>query len=239
MQSEDIEYFIDDVRYVGHLAVPDGDGLRPAVLVCHEGPGLTDHARERARRLATELGFVAFALDYHGDGKPLPADEVWPKLSLLMGDQALTRTRAQAALDLLLAHPLADRNRVGAMGFCFGGTMSLELGRSGAAVHAIVGFHSGLSNTNPADAANITGKVLVCIGVDDPIIPPEQRAAFEQEMNAGGVDWQMILYSRAGHSFTNKSADGSRPGFQYHELSDQRSWQAMVDFFHEVFAQSQ
>ena len=116
--------------------------------------------------------------------------------------------------------------------------MSLELGRSGAAVHAIVGFHSGLSNTSPADAANITGKVLVCIGVDDPIIAPEQRAAFEQEMNAGGVDWQMILYSHAGHSFTNKSADGSRPGFNYHELSDQRSWQAMVDFFHEVFAQS-
>lgn len=239
MTSEDIEYFIDGVRYLGHMATPDGDGLRPAVLVCHEGPGLTDHARDRARRLADELGYVAFALDYHGDGKPLPPDEVWPKLSVLMADQALTRARARTALDLLLAQPRADRTRVGAIGYCFGGTMALELGRSGAAVHAIVGFHSGLANARPQDAAQITGKVLVCIGVEDPIIPSEQRAAFEQEMNAGGVDWQMILYSRAGHSFTNKAADGSRPGFQYHEPSDRRSWRAMIDFFHEVFAQPQ
>jgi dienelactone hydrolase len=120
------------------------------------------------------------------------------------------------------------------MGYCFGGTMSLELGRGGAPVNAIVGFHSGLANTDPADASNIAGRVLVCIGVDDPIIPPEQRAAFEREMNAARVDWQMILYSGAGHSFTNKLADGSRPGFKYHEPSDRRSWQAMTAFFHEV-----
>lgn len=235
MHSEDIEYTIDDVRYVGHLAVPDGSDLRPAVLVCHEGPGLTDHARSRARRLADELGYVALALDYWGDGKPLAGDEVMPRLGALMADQAETRRRASAALELLLAHPRADRTRVGAMGYCFGGTMSLELGRGGAPVHAIVGFHSGLANATPADAANITGSVLVCIGVDDPIIPPSQRADFEAEMNAAGVDWQMLLHSGAGHSFTNTLADGSRPGFQYHEPSDLRSWRAMREHFLEVF----
>ena len=235
MQSEEIEYFLDGVRYVGTMATPDGDDVRPAVLVCHEGPGLTDHARSRARRLADELGYVAFALDYWGDGKPLSGDEVMPKLGALMGDQATTRARALAGLQVLLAHPRADHSRVGAMGYCFGGTMSLELGRGGTDIHAIVGFHSGLANATPASAANITGKVLVCIGVDDPIIPPAQRAAFEQEMNAGNVDWQMILHSGAGHSFTNKLADGSRPGFQYHEPSDLRSWRAMAGHFHEVF----
>ena len=231
----DIEYDIDGVSYVGHMAVPDGDDPRPAVLVCHEGPGLTDHARGRARRLADELGYLAFALDYHGGGAPLPADEMWPRLSALMNDPGLTRHRANTALDLLLAHPRCDRSRVGAIGYCFGGTMALELGRGGAPVHAIVGFHSGLASLRPADAANITGSVLVCIGVDDPIIPPDQRAAFEEEMNAGGVDWRMNLYSKAGHSFTNRSADGSRPGFEYHQLSDDRSWRAMVDLFDEVF----
>jgi len=234
MQSEDIEYFIDGTRYVGHMATPEGDGLRPAVLVCHEGPGLTGHARDRARRLADELGYVAFALDYHGDGKPLAPDDVMPRLVPLMNDKTETRKRARAGLDVLLSHPLADPARLGAMGYCFGGTMSLELARGGAPVHAVVGFHSGLANAQPADAANITGKVLVCIGVDDPIIPPAQRAAFEDEMNAAHVDWQMILYSGAGHSFTNKLADGSRPGFQYHQPSDDRSWRAMTDFFHEV-----
>ena len=236
MQSSDVEYFVDGVRYVGHLAVPDGDDLRPAVLVCHEGPGMTDHPRWRARRLAEELGYVAFALDYWGDGEPLPAADVPAKLGALMADPVRTRQLAHAGLDQLLAHPRADRSRVGAMGYCFGGTMSLELGRGGADVHAIVGFHSGLSNPQPGSAANITGKVLVCIGVDDPIIPPAQRTAFEDEMNAAGVDWQMLLHSGAGHSFTNRLADGSRPGFKYHEPSDLRSWRAMTGHFSEVFS---
>lgn len=235
MHSEELDYFIDNARYVGHLAVPDGDDLRPAVLVCHEGPGMSNHPRRRADRLAEELGYVAFALDYHGGGVPLPADEMMATLGVLMADQAETRRRALAGLDQLLAHPRADPSRVGAMGYCFGGTMALELGRGGAPVHAIVGFHSGLANATPADAGNITGKVLVCIGVDDPIIPPAQRAAFEEEMNAAGVDWQMLLHSGAGHSFTNKLADGSRPGFQYHEPSDLRSWRAMTGHFREVF----
>jgi dienelactone hydrolase len=234
MNSEDIEYTLDGVTYIGHMATPDGDGPRPAVLVCHEGPGMTDHARTRAQRLADELGYVAFALDYWGGGKPLPMDELQSRFPTLMGDKQETRKRALAGLDQLLAHPRADAGRVAAMGYCFGGTMSLELGRGGAPIHAIVGFHSGLANADPSDAANITGKVLVCLGVDDPIIPLEQRAAFENEMNAAGVDWQMHLYSGAGHSFTNKLADGSRPGFQYHEASDLRSWQAMTNFFHEV-----
>lgn len=236
MQSDDIEYFIDGVRYVGHMAVPDGDDPRPAVLVCHEGPGLTGHPKLRARRLAEELGYVAFALDYYGDGVPPPPDQMPVLLGALRDNAAETRKRALAGLEMLLAHPRADKSRVGAIGYCFGGTMVLELGRASAPIHAIVGFHSGLTNQSPGDEVNITGKVLVCIGVDDPIIPPSQRATFEDEMNAAGVDWQMLLHSGAGHSFTNKAMDGSRPGFVYHEPSDRRSWQAMINLFDEVFA---
>jgi len=238
MQSDETEYFIDGVRYVGHLAVPDGSDLRPAVLVCHEGPGLTGHPKYRAERLAAELGYVAFALDYYGNGEPPPAEQMPTLLGALRDDPATTRQRAFAGLDVLLAHPRADPSRVGAIGYCFGGTMVLELGRAGAPIHAIVGFHSGLAHRSPGDAVNITGKVLVCIGVDDPIIPPSERADFEAEMNAAGVDWQMHLYSGAGHSFTNKAMDGSRPGFVYHEASDRRSWQAMINMFDEVFRPS-
>ncbi|MGA0893887.1 MAG: dienelactone hydrolase family protein [Ilumatobacteraceae bacterium] len=233
MKSSDIEYQIDGVRYVGHMAEPDGTDLRPAVLVCHEAPGLTDHAKGRARRIADELGYVAFALDYWGDGKPLPADTLWPTFEKLRADKALTRQRATAGLDVLLAHPRADRSRVASIGYCFGGTMSLELGRAGVPLQGIVGFHSGLQNSDPSDAANITAKVLVLIGADDPSIPPEQRRAFEESMTAGGVDWQMVLYSQAEHSFTNK--DANRDGFRYHARTDQRSWRAMVDFLAEAF----
>lgn len=235
MTSDDIEYFIDGKRFVGHLAVPDGTDLRPAVLVCHEGPGLTGHAKLRARRLADELSYVALALDYYGDGKPPPGDQMPTLLGALRDDPTTTRQRAFAGLEVLLAHPRADHSRVGAIGYCFGGTMALELGRAGAPIHAIVGFHSGLAHSSPGDEPNITGRVLVCIGVDDPIIPPAERADFERQMNAAGVDWQMILYSGAGHSFTNKAIDGSRAGFAYHEPSDRRSWQAMINLFDEVF----
>ena len=236
MHTEDIEYTVDGKRYVGHLAVDlDRSGPRPAVLVSHEGPGLSDHAKNVAERLA-DLGYIAFALDYHGDGTMLPREEMAPRLGALMNDTDKIRALARAGLDVLLAQPLADRSRVAAIGYCFGGTMSLELARSGADVKAIVGFHSGLATARPEDAKNITGSVLTLIGTEDPIIPPEQRAAFEQEMRAGGVDWRMVLYGGAVHSFTNELASTfGMPGIAYDEITDKRSWRAMLDLFGEKF----
>ena len=134
-----------------------------------------------------------------------------------------------------MADELTDPDRLAAIGYCFGGTMSLELARSGAPLAAVVGFHSGLATPHPEDAANITGKVLVCIGADDPIIPPEQRLGFEDEMRAAGVDWQMHVYGGAVHSFTNPTADGSNPAIRYDQHADERSWLAMQGLFAEVF----
>jgi dienelactone hydrolase len=115
--------------------------------------------------------------------------------------------------------------------------MALELARGGADLKAVVGFHSGLATARPEDAKNIVGSVLVCIGADDPIIPPEQRAAFEEEMRAADVDWRMNLYGGAQHSFTNNRASAaSMPGIAYDEPTDARSWRAMLDFFDERFA---
>jgi len=232
---EDVEYDHDGNRMVGQLAVDESrTGTRPAVLVAHDANGLADHPKETARRLA-ELGYVALAIDYYGGGAALPADEVGPRLTTLMDDPSETRALARSGLHALLASEYADPSRVAAIGYCFGGTLSLELARSGADLAAVVGFHSGLATTRPEDAANITGKVLVCIGADDSIIPPEQRAAFEEEMRAAGVDWQMHLYGGAVHSFTNPDADGTMPAIRYDERADTRSWQAMLNLFAEVF----
>jgi dienelactone hydrolase len=202
--------------------------------VSHEAGGLTDHAKDSARRLA-ELGYVAFALDYYGDGKPLPSDEIPARFSELAGDPLRTRSVGQAGLDVLLASEYADASKVASIGYCFGGTLSLELARGGADLKAVVGFHSGLGTSRPDDAANIKGRVLVCIGADDPHVPPEQRLAFAEEMRAGGVDWQMNLYGGAVHSFTNPTADGSIPGVVYEPKADARSWRAMCDLFTETF----
>jgi dienelactone hydrolase len=236
MRTEDIEYRADGARMIGQYAVDDSKaGRRAGVLVCHEGPGLTDHTKKIAQRLAS-LGYAAFAMDYYGDGKPLanPADSA-ARLAPWRADPTGIRVRANAALATLAAQKEADPTRLAVIGYCFGGTTALEVGRSGSDVKAIVGFHSGLATARPQDAKNIRGKVLVCIGADDPIIPPEQRAAFEQEMKAAGIDWRLQLYGGTGHSFTNPAADArGMKGFFYHADTDRRSWNAMLELFNET-----
>ena len=235
MHTQDIEYSYEGLHLIGELSVDDSiPGPRPAVLISHDAGGLSAHPKSTARRLA-ELGYVAFALDYYGDGQPLPPEQIGPRFGQLAGDPQLTRGLAKAGLGVLLANEYADSTRVAAIGYCFGGTMALELARSGQELAAVVGFHSGLSTALPAEAGVITGTVLVCIGADDPIIPPEQRLAFEQEMRAAGVDWRMHLYGGAVHSFTSPGADGSNAAIRYDRRADELSWKAMTDLFTEVF----
>ena len=199
VHSEDIEYHFDRLRLVGELTVDDStSGIRPAVLVCHEGNGLTDHSKDVAHRLA-ELGFVAFALDYYGDGKPLAPEDLGARFQELDGDRLRTRAIADAGLQQLLASPFADRRRVAVDRVLLrrhdvAGARPMPVPTSRRSSASTPGWpHAG-----PQDAANISGRVLVCIGTDDPFVPPEQRAAFEDEMRAGGVDWRMNLYGGAG-----------------------------------------
>ena len=237
MRAQDIEYTVSGQRYVGYLAVDDAKaGVRPGVLVGPEGGGLVELTKTIARRLA-QAGYAAFAMDYYGDGEPLSdMSQVMARLGPWMADPAGIRAIAAGALSVLASQPETDPARLAAIGYCFGGTTALELARSGADVKAVVGFHSGLGTARPRDAKAIGAKVLVCIGADDPIIPPDQRLAFEREMNDGGVDWRMNLYGGAGHSFTNPDVGGlGRPGFAYHEATDRRSWAARMDLFVEVF----
>jgi len=178
--ATDVEYRVEDTAMVGRLALPDGSDKRPAVLIAHEGPGLDDYQRGRADQLA-ELGFVAFALDYHGGGRWFEdRDEMMARLGALGADPDRTRALGRAGLEVLLAEPRADRSNVAAIGYCFGGTVALELARGGADLKAVVGFHPGLSTVRPEDAERITGRVLVFVGSEDPFIPVDQRLAFER-----------------------------------------------------------
>jgi dienelactone hydrolase len=147
METKDIEYQADGMRAVGYLALPDGSDKRPGVLVCHEGPGIDDHAKGRARRIADELGYVAFALDYIGNGERLAdLQQTMARLGPLMNDPLKTRAIGQAGLDILTSQERVDTGRLAAIGYCFGGTMSLELARGGAPLKAVVGFHSSRSS---------------------------------------------------------------------------------------------
>lgn len=221
-----------------HLFI-DGavDRRRPGILVFPEAFGLGDHALEKAHLLAG-MGYAALACDLHGDGRLLPdLAAVGAEIGPLSQDADRMRSRARTAFDVLAAQPGVAAGQIGAIGFCFGGTLALELARSGAPLAATVGFHSGLGTPSPSGPSRITGKVLVCIGADDPIVPHEQRATFEEEMKAGGVDWAMHLYGGVAHSFTDPSADarGSPDILRYDQAADRESWHAMTALFDKVF----
>ncbi len=237
MHSEVLSYEADGLLMQSHLYFNDGPSERPGILVFPEAFGLSQHAKNQAQQLA-ELGYVALACDLHGEGK-LFADlaSVGPILEGLRKEPAHIRARAKRGLDALVARPEVDAARVAAIGYCFGGTMALELARGGDPILGVVGFHSGLATVAPQDARNIKGKILVCIGADDPVIPLEQRIDFENEMRNGGVDWQMDLYGGVVHSFTNPDADkAGRPQSRYNAKAAARSWTTMRAFFDEIFA---
>lgn len=237
VKSKVVEYRDGDVVLEGYLAWDDAvRGPRPGVLIVHQWSGVTDNERMRADRLAG-LGYVALAADVYGKGvRPANMEEASSLSGRWKAERARLRVRVAAGLAELKRQPLVDARRVAAIGYCFGGTAALELARSGAELAGVVTFHGGLDSPNPADGRNIRCKVLALHGADDPFVPAADIAAFQQELRQAGVDWQMVYYSGAVHSFTQKEAgsDNSR-GAAYNERADRRSWQAMKDFFAEIF----
>ena len=218
--TRDISYEADGRTMVGTLALPDGTDRRPGVLVSHEGPGLDDHARAVAVRLAEELGYVAFALDYHGGGRPVEdRTQMMARIGELRADPLRARAIGTAGLDVLCAEARTDPDRLAAIGYCFGGTLSFELARGGADLKAVVGFHAGLSHgAARGRRATSPGRCWRSSGPTTPSSTTTERRAFEEEMRAGGVDWQLHVYGGAVHSFTNPAAAGvDIPGIAYHE----------------------
>lgn len=236
MDPQTISYTDGRNSFSGYLVDGSRGVTAPGVLVVHEGPGLTEHPKERARKLA-ELGYVAFAVDLYGETDP-PLARARELTTLLLSDRAALRKRMRCGLDVLLQQDNVDAQRLGAIGFCLGGAAVLELARDGADIAATIGFHANLETIDPSDANAIKGKVLVCLGADDPIIRQSQRDNFTSEMTEAGVDWQMQLYGDTGHSFTNRDIDTyGFPGFAYDASADHRSWRAMCDLFIEAFGE--
>jgi dienelactone hydrolase len=237
IETKTVEYKQGDTRLIGYLAYPkDQQTPRPGILVVPEWWGLNDYAKSRAGQLA-ELGYVALAADIYGEGKTTTdPKEAGTLAKIYREDRALLRARARAGLETLKAQPMVDGKRLAAIGYCFGGTSVLELARSGANVNGVVSFHGGLDTPNPADARNIRAQVLALHGADDPFVPPEQVVAFQEEMRKAGVDWQFVAYGGAVHAFTNPaSGDDNSKGTAYNASADRRSWNAMRQFFAELF----
>lgn len=237
IQTKTIEYKQGDTTLEGVLIYDDAvKGKRPGVLIVHQWMGVTEYEKTRATMLA-KLGYVAFCADIYGKGvHPKDTSEAGPLAGKYKADRALLRARVNAGLDTFKKSELVDTKHIAAIGYCFGGTTVIELARSGAELNGVVSFHGGLDSPAPADGKNIKCKVLACHGADDPFVPTKDLVAFESEMRDSKVDWQLIAYGGAVHSFTQPMAgnDNSK-GAAYNEAADKRSWEAMKQFLGELF----
>jgi len=238
-KQETIEYKQGDTALEGLFVYDDaGTDKKPAVIVVHDwmGFGFGGFQQKRCEELAA-LGYVAFACDIYGkDARPKDKTEAPQYAGKFKNDRALLRARVNAAFEAAKKHPRVDASKIAAIGYCFGGTTVLELARSGTPIVGVVSFHGGLNTPTPDDAKNIKAKVLALHGADDPFVPPAEVDAFEKEMRDAKADWQLVSYGGSVHAFTNPAAgnDNSK-GAAYNEATNKRSWQAMKNFFDEVF----
>lgn len=244
--TQTVEYKDGDVTLKGYLAYDDAaKDARPGVLVCPEWWGLNDYAKKRAEQVAG-LGYVAFAIDYYGDGKVAETREQaaeWAgKLYAVdekTGRRELMRSRVKAAMETLKGQSFAkvDKSRLASIGFCLGGTSSIELARSGAEgenLKAVVSFHGGLSQSNMEDAKGIKASLLICHGAIDPFISKDEFEKFKKEMDDAKVDYQIVMFAKAVHSFTNPGVDAKNiDGAKYNADAERRSWKMMTDFLAE------
>jgi len=231
-----LEYSAGDTQCIGEYYTPDSaNGPLPVVLVVHAWDGLNDEVRSKAIRLA-DAGYIAFAVDIHGNGKTYEDhSELEAALTPYMLDRGMLVERIRGAAAAAKTIPGADPERLGAMGYCFGGMAVLDLARDGSdGAKAIVSFHGGLDGNDLDNPGKIDASILVLHGEDDPMVPPETVARFKQEMNDKQADWQLVSYSHTVHAFTRPAANDPSFGAVYNAQADRRSWQAMLCFFEEV-----
>lgn len=229
-------YHDQDLMLVGELHPPAGPPNGRAILVVHEADGIGGNVRRRCEMLSA-MGYVALAADMHGGGRVLDAGEMGRAMERFRADPALLRRRVRAALDALRAAAALPDRSIAAIGYCFGGLAVLELARDGVPVAAVASFHGLLTTAAPAAPGAVRARLLACSGALDPLVPPADVASFQAEMTHAAADWQLILYGRALHSFTNAAVDGlGDPRMAYDPAADRESWSALHAFLDESFA---
>jgi len=238
--GEVIEYKDGDTVLEGYYVPSRCGDLKetyPTVMVIHQWKGLTDNERMRAEMLSRQC-YNAFAIDMYGKGiRPTTNEDAAAESGKYKKNADLALSRMNAALTYLKARPHTDQKNIGAIGYCFGGGMVLELARSGADVKAVGSFHGALSTAideyNPKD---VTAEIAVYHGEDDPYISAEELDGFKAEMLENNIDYEFLPYPNAVHAFTQIEAgtDNSK-GAAYNLEADRKSWAHLVNFLAEEF----
>ena len=237
--GEEIVYTSNGITMKGYVAYDANQkGKRPAIVVVPEWWGNNDYTKMRARMLA-ELGYIALAADYYGEGKladnPQKAQEY---ATPFYKDPNLGMARMEAAVNKLKEYAATDPTKMAAIGYCFGGSMVLNAAKMGLDFKGVVSFHGGLA-TVPAVKGVVKGKILVCHGAADQFVPATDVANFKKNLDTTGVAYTFISYKDATHAFTNPAATENGKKFKlpiaYNLAADKKSWADMIAFFKTIF----
>lgn len=237
VKTREVEYQQGETTLQGYLAWDDAaKGKRPGILVVHEWWGHNQHARRQAERLA-KAGYVGFALDMYGKGKlTTHPEDAQAFMTEATKDPAVVAARFEAACQQLAADSHVDPERIAAIGYCFGGSVVLNMARSGADLDAVASFHGALATEHPAEKGKVRARVLVMTGDADPFVPAEQVTALENEMKAAGASYEVIRYPGVKHSFTNPDAGSyGMEQLAFNADADKKSWAAMLKTFKKAF----
>jgi dienelactone hydrolase len=238
MNTQYFDYTDGEITCEAYVAYDESrTSKRPCVLISHQWSGQSDMERKKAEELA-RLGYVGFAIDIYGKGvRGGLLEDNSSLMQPFLDDRAGLRRRILAALATAQKHPMVDPDRIGAIGYCFGGLCALDLARSAApGVKGVVSFHGVLHPPNIGEQAPITAKVLILHGYDDPLAPPEAVLAIARELTVAKADWQLHAYGHTTHAFTAQGVDLPERGLKYNPAADRRSWTAMKNFFEEALA---
>ena len=238
INEEPITYSLHGKEYKGYFTYDENNKEnRPAILVVPEWWGLNDYARSRAKQLA-ELGYAAMAIDVYGNGEQGDNPQEAQALATpFYKDPTKTKAIIDAAIDKIKSMPHVDSEKIGAIGYCFGGFVVLNAAKLGADLKGVVSFHGGLQGVK-ADKDLTKAKILVCHGAADEFENPHVDQ-FKKEMNDAGVDYEFKEYADATHAFSNPNATEKGKKFNmpiaYNADADKASWNDMKVFFKDVF----
>lgn len=239
VKEENVSYSADTATLNGFVAYDQNStAKRPVVLIVHEWWGLNDYVRRRAKQLA-EMGYLAMAVDMYGNGKTAanPQEALAYAMPFYSNPQ-MAKARFDAALNKIKTYAQADTANIAAIGYCFGGSMVLNVAKLGDPLAGVVSFHGGLAGV-PANKDLLKAKVLVCHGNADSFVPAQEIAQFRKSMDSIGADYTFKTYDSATHAFTNPDATEAGKRFNlpiaYNAKADTASWADMKAFFDRIF----
>ena len=216
-----------DEEIKGFLAVPEGKGPFPALVVIQEWWGLNDWIKENAKRMA-EKGYVALAPDLY---RGRVTDNPKVAMTLLKGmpsDRALRDLNA--AVDFLAARKNVEKGKIGSVGWCMGGGLSLQLALHDKRLVSCVMCYGRV--IDDADKLkSLHAKILGIFGEQDNGIPAKDVRAFESALKEAGRSVERIhIFEGAGHGFM-RANNGSNPNPEFREAQARQAWEEIDAFF--------